>query len=244
MRIQNIIQFFLTLYFWSSSIICLIITYIVCLIISPFVDQKTISRTYEILTGQSLLYLMTIPGIWTLTVRDKRKDKSWTFKNDKQYIIIANHMSFIDSLITSVIPLKKKFMIGKVFTNFPIFGWLTSKSGFVPAEKGNIELNKLAVEKAIESIKDGSSFEIFVEGQREIKPYTFEKFKTGAYRISHKTGIPILPLTIKGTDKAMPIGGWVNFANIEIIINEPFYVENEDYQSYIEKSKEIISSNL
>ena len=239
----------LTIYFWGFSIISLLFSFFTCIIISPFVDQKTFARTYEVLTGGIMLYIMS--PIWSLKIKDKRKDRSWTYevknevKNlDKQFIIIANHMSFIDSLITVVLPVKKKFMIGKVFTKAPVFGWLTLKSGFVPAEKGNPEVNKHAVDKAIEAMKDGSSFFIYPEGQRELTPYQFEKFKTGAFRIAHKTGIPILPITIKGTDKAMPIGGKVNFADLEIIIDEPFYVENNDYQSYIEKSKNIISSNF
>jgi len=238
----------LTIYFWSISVISLLFSFFTCVVIYPFVDQKTFARTYEILTGGVMLYVMA--PIWNLQIKDKRKDKTWTYtdekgnKTDKQFIIIANHMSFIDSLITVVLPVKKKFMIGKVFTKAPVFGWLTLKSGFVPAEKGNPEVNKYAVDKAVEALKDGSSFFLYPEGQRELKPYVFEKFKTGAYRISHKTGIPILPLTIKGTDRAMPIGGRVNFANIEIIIDEPFYVENEDYQSYIEKTKNIMVNNL
>jgi len=258
----------LTIYFWGFSVISLLFSFFTCIIISPFVDQKTFARTYEVLTGGIMLYIMS--PIWSLKIKDKRKDRSWRYldknevknldnevknldKNggkeegkikDKQFIIIANHMSFIDSLITVVLPVKKKFMIGKVFTKAPVFGWLTLKSGFVPAEKGNPEVNKHAVDKAIEAMKDGSSFFLYPEGQRELTPYQFEKFKTGAFRIAHKTGIPILPITIKGTDKAMPIGGKVNFADLEIIIDEPFYVENDDYQSYIEKSKNIISSNF
>ena len=238
----------LTIYFWSLSVVSVLVSFFTCLVIYPFVDQKTFSRTYDLLTGGVMLYIMS--PIWKLTIKDKRKDKTWKLldkcgnEKDKQFIIIANHMSFVDSLISVVIPVKKKFMVGKVFTKIPIFGWLTEKSGFVPAEKGNPEVNKRAVSKAIKSIKDGSSFFIYPEGQRELTPYKYEKFKTGAFRIAHKTGIPILPLTIKGTDKAMPIGGKVNFADIEIIIDEPFYVENDDYQSYIEKSKKIMSKNL
>ena len=241
------ISLLLTIYFWSLSVICLLWTYAICLIIYPFVSQKTISRTYEIFTGQALLYFMTIPGIWSFQVKDRRKDKSWkTDGKDKQYVIIANHMSFIDSLVTSVVPLKKKFMIGRVFTKFPVFGWLTLNSGYVTAEKGNAELNKVAVDKSVKAIEDGSSFEIFPEGGREKKPYTLEKFKTGAYRIAHRKNIPILPITLLGTDVAMPFGAWVNFASIEIVIDEPFYVEDDDekYKKYIEKSKNLILENI
>ena len=237
----------LTIYFWSLSVVSLLSTFFTCLIFYPFVDQKTFSRTYELLTGGIMLYIMS--PIWKLTVKDKRKDKSWSYevkgeKKDKQFIIIANHMSFIDSLITVVIPVKKKFMIGKTFTKAPVFGWLTLKSGFVPAEKGNPEVNKHAVEKAIETLKDGCSFQIYPEGQRELTPYQFEKFKTGAFRIASETNLEILPITINGAYEALRFRGIAGLANIVISIDEPFKVKNDDYDFYIEKTKDIISSRL
>lgn len=234
----------LTIYFWGVSVICLIFTFLVCLVVYNFVDQKTFSRTYESFTGLIILYIMIFSGIWSIKVRDRRKDKTWKDidEKDKQYVVIANHMSFVDSMITAMIPLKKKFMIGNVFTKAPIFGWLSLKSGFIPAEKGNTELNSRAVDRAIEAMKDGSSFFLYPEGQRELIPYKMEIFKTGAFRIAYKTGVPILPIIIKGTERAMPIGGKVWFADIEMIIEEPFYVTDEDYPKWIKKSQGIISS--
>ena len=248
---MKMISLLLSIYFWSCSVLALLVTFVICILSYPFISQKSFARLYECLTAYTVLYCMTVPGFWKLKITDNRKDKRWTefddedfeFK-DKQYIITANHMSFIDSLITVTLPVCKKFMIGKIFTKAPVFGWLTMTSGFVPAERGNEELNRLAVDRAVKSMEDGSSFQIFPEGMRQKIPYSFEKFKTGAYRIAYITEKPILPITLKGTEKAMPIGGWVYPANIEIIIDEPFNVDNENYDSYINKNKEIIENNL
>ena len=235
-------QIFLTVYFWTVSTVLILTTFITCLICRPFVDDKTFSRIYELITGNVLIYFMTIPGFWNLKVKDRRLDKSW---DNKQYIIIANHLSFVDTMFMSIIPLKKKYMVGYIFTKIPVFGWLTKSSGYIHADKHKPEINKDAVTKAIDAIyKDGCSFAIYPEGQRELKPYNFERFKTGAYRIAHNTKIPILPITLKGTAEAMPIGGLVNFSDIEITIDEPFYVTDDDYSKYIEKSKEILGNNL
>ena len=244
------VSLFLTLYFWSLSVFALIFTYSVCLFISPFVDSKTISRTYETLTGKFLLYAMTAPGFWTLTVKDNRRDKSWSYydadaeEQERQYVIIANHMSFIDSLISVVIPLKKKYMVARAFTKFPVFSWLTLNSGYVLAERGNPEVNGQAVDKAIEAMQDGSSFLLFPQGRRVEKVENLETFKTGAYRIAQRQGVAILPLTYKNTHIAMPLGGWVYPADIEIIIDEPFYVETDNYEEYIVKSQDIMRKNL
>ena len=92
-------------------------------------------------------------------------------------------------------------------------------------------------------MKDGCSFMIFPEGRREL-PTELGEFKTGAYRIARTTNLPILPLTLKNTEKGMRFGAIVGFADMEIIIDEPFYVENEDYKLYVEKTKGIMRSHV
>jgi len=239
---MKISELLLTVYFSFLTIISLSVTFIICMISYPFVKQKTFSRFYEIIPAYILLHAMTIPRFWTLKIVDLRKDKKW----DKNFMIVANHTSFIDSLIIAkAIPIKKKFMIAQIFTKIPIFGTLSKLSGHVTADRNNPLLNKDAVERAIKTIKhDNSSFCIFPEGLRELKPYTFEKFKTGAYRISHETKLPILPVTIKGAYEAMRFKAIVGFSNIVITIDEPFLVESDDYETYIEKTKKLMESHL
>ena len=129
--------------------------------------------------------------------------------------------------------------------HIPVFGWLTRCSGFVTADRNDPVLNRTAVERAIQAInKDRCSFTIFPEGRRSLTPYKFDKFHTGAFRISKATHIPILPVTLKGTYEGMRFRGIVGFSNIEMTIHEPFKVIDEDYTKWIEKSKAIIQSAL
>ena len=235
-------QVLLTIYFWSLAIPVILLTFLICCICYPFNDQKTLARIYECLVGKTMLFFMTAPGFWTVKITDYREDKSWNYK---RYVIIANHLSFIDSLVLVCIPLKKKFIISQVFTKIPIFGFLTRISGFVPAERGKPEINKYAVERSIRTMQlDYSSLVVFPEARREIVPYQLEDFRTGAYRIARATNTPILPVTLKDTHIGMGFGAIVDYANIEIFIDEPFKVEKEDNQFYIEYSKKIFSKNL
>lgn len=208
----------LTVYFWTVTSIFSIFTYIICRIIYPFVSQKTFARTQESLCAYPILYSMIIPGFWKLTIKDYRKNKNW---NCTRFVIIANHLSFIDSLLLATIPLTKKFMMGKIFSKIPLFGWLTTSSGYVLVDRNDSNTTYDAVQRATESMKDGCSFALFPEGRRSLDG-KLDKFKTGAYRIAQQTKTPILPIVLKNTDKAMRFGGIASFANIEMIIGEPF----------------------
>ena len=232
----------LTVYFWLVSIFSILLSLPICLIAFPFVDQKTFARIYEIITSHIMLYSMIVPGFWEVNIIDNRKDKNW---EDKKFIIIANHISFVDSLFLGLIPVKKKFMIAKIFTKIPIFGWLVKTSGFIDVDKNDKTTTYNAVERAIHTIgSDNSSLAIFPEGMRSPIPYQLCDFKTGAFRIAKATQIPILPLTLKGTAEAMRIGGIVNFAAISVTIDEPFFIEHEKYDMYIKNVKEMIDQNL
>ena len=244
---MKVSEFFLTIYFWTLTIPSLLVTFFICVLCYPFMDEKTFARCYELIMGKTLLLAMTLFGFWKIRITDLRRNKSWidSYGREKRFVVIANHVSYIDSLVSVLIPhLKKKFLMAAVFSKVPIFGFLTKHSGYVTAERGNPTLNKTAVNRAINAIrKDSSSFQIYVEGRREITPYKFEPFKTVAYRIAYQTGLEILPVTLKGTYDGMH-GATVGFADIEIIIDEPFKVDNEDYPYYIAHSKNLFSKNL
>jgi 1-acyl-sn-glycerol-3-phosphate acyltransferase len=185
---------------------------------------------------------MTWPGIWKLNFYDNRHNKKW----NKQYVIVSNHLSMIDSIVLIYhIPLKIKFMIAAVFTKIPIFGRLILASGHITADLHDPSLNQTAVDRAIHTIqKDHCSFALFPEGRRELVSYKFERFKTGAYRIAKATNLPILPVTLHGAEKAMGFGGLVNSATITIWIDNPFNVLSDNYQKYIDYTKSIMEKNL
>ena len=232
----------LTVYFWLVSALGLVITFPICLFIYPFVDQKTFSRIYEVVPGSIALYSMILPGFWKLDIVDTRKDKTW-----EQCVIVANHVSFVDSLVLAVaIPVKKKFMIGRVFTMIPFFGWFSKMSGHVPVDRNRP--NKLqskensGVYRAKKNMEDGASFLIFPEGRRELVPYQLEEFKSGAFVLAKEMNVPLVPLTLLGTNQAMSRKAGVDFATITVVIGEPHYVE--DISESVDKIKTFISDNL
>ena len=228
----------LTIYFWFAAAIGTIITSIVCLIIYPFASQKKFMEIYEYIIGYIILKLMVIPGFWSFSVIDLRTNKSF----NNQYIFISNHSSFIDTLLTAQIPVTKRFIMAKKYSKIPLFGWLCIISGQVLVENSDETSRKEAFQTLIKSATDGISYMIYVEGTRSSDPYTLLDFKSGAFRLAQKTGIPIVPLVIRGAGTAMPVGGMCRPANLEIIIGDPIYIT--DIDEGIKKSRDFIKNYL
>lgn len=241
-KIKSILS---TIYFWSLATIATIVTATVSSICYPFVSQKTFGRIFESVAGYIIIYGMSLTNIWSFKITDKRKEKV-PLDHNTRYILIANHLSFVDSLIVVMLPFRKKFMMAKLFAGIPVFGHLCKASGHILVDKHDKTTTEPAVNLAIEAMQDGSSFMIYPEGQRGRNPKTLLPFKTGAFRLSQQTGLPILPLAIKGTDKALHIGGIAEPADIEIIIGDLIHVGPEwsDVNNAIEKSRNFILDNL
>lgn len=224
-----------------ATLATIIIT-IICLCSYPFLEQKSFTRLYEFLIGTTMLKIMTIPGFWSIKVTDLRENKTY---NDR-YIFIANHASFIDSILCSQIPVTKKFIMNAVFTKIPLFGQLCLMSGHVPVNPKDKNSSKNALSKSIVAMEDGSSFMVYPEGTRSDNPYKLLPFKTGAFRLAQQSKINVLPMILKGTGVAMPIGGICYPANLEIIICDPISVGSDwdDIQKAKDKSSNLIQKHL
>lgn len=230
----------LTIYVWSVAILSYMFTFLICYLISPFVTEKTIAKIHESIPAYLVVYSMCIPGFWKLEIRDNRSDKNW----NNRYIFIANHMSFIDSALIMLLPQVKKFLVARFLSYVPCFSWLSHHSGYIFIDRNDKSTTINAVNKAIKNISDGSSLCLFPEGIREKIPYKLEEFKTGAFRISFDQKIPILPITLIGTEKAISKRGWANTSKLYLIIDEPFLVEDDDYKKYMDNTKNIMEKNI
>ena len=209
----------LTIYFWLLISASVLVSFPILIVASFFVNQKTFAYLYEQINNNIIYYGMTIPGIWSVNIR-YLSDKY----EDGQYVIVANHASYVDSFFISLVPFTKKFMMALAYSKIPLFGWLCTKAGFVLVAQEDPSTTRNAVNDAVSRLDDGSSFMLYPEGRRQPVPNVLLQFKTGAYRIAQKAGVKILPVALKNTSKAMTYSGICSFAHVELIIGVPIDV--------------------
>ncbi len=117
---------------------------------------------------------------------------------DKGLIIVSNHQTYLDPfLICAPINRTMRFMAWDEAFRWRISARLLRMLGAFPVSLkrgGTIR----AMVTSIELLKRGETLMIFPEGAREFSDGKFLPFKTGAARLALETGVPILPVTIKG----------------------------------------------
>jgi 1-acyl-sn-glycerol-3-phosphate acyltransferase len=119
-------------------------------------------------------------------------------------IIAANHLSFLDSaLLIGVLPRRTSF-IGKAEY---LDSWKTRTLfpaiGMIPVDRSGGRRSLVALDAAAELLERGELFGIFPEGTRS-RDGLLHRGRTGAARLALRTGAPLVPVGIVGTDRIQP----------------------------------------
>jgi len=143
------------------------------------------------------LYFWTNP-FWSISINGREK-----FATDQPYVIVSNHLSAIDVLAVSL--LFRHFKWVSKIENFkiPFIGWTMYLNRYVAIKRGGISSIKNMMTQSKEHLDNGSSIFIFPEGSRS-SDGQIKSFKTGAFKIAQEMQVPIMPVVLSNTDKAVP----------------------------------------
>jgi 1-acyl-sn-glycerol-3-phosphate acyltransferase len=165
---------------------------------------------YTIVTGDAtLLYKVAIwcaaAGVKLTGVRSQAVGLTKLDPNQR-YIFMANHVSNIDPpLLLPMIPGRTAVMVKKELFDYPILGRAMRLGSFIPVDRGNRDAGIAAVREAKKVIDQGISMTIFPEGKRSFDGKLLP-FKRGPFYLAMECGLPVVPITIVGTEIAMPKG--------------------------------------
>nr|WP_301288281.1 lysophospholipid acyltransferase family protein [Natronospira proteinivora] len=134
-------------------------------------------------------------------------------------IVVANHASYLDGiLLTAILPPRFTFVIKREMADFPLVGLLLRRLGSLFVDRGGNSARASADSHAIlQGAAQGKAIGIFPEG-------TFKRqsgllpFRSGAFVTAVKHGIPICPITINGTRRALPAQSYCILAGTRIVI--------------------------
>ena len=156
---------------------------------------------------------------------------------DSPFIIVANHSSLLDPVILGVSVKPKIIFIAAAYL-FEIcwLGYLLRKANSIPIYRENNINNIKSIKQALKILQQGGVLGIFPEGGIDRQKNNLP-IRAGAAYLATKVGVPIVPIRIKGTDKALPRGAkFIRSLNkIEVEIKKPIYCSRQT-----NKNKEII----
>jgi len=161
-------------------------------------DKGRIMRHFVWIYGRSWM------GIVSPFVRFKREG----FRNnriDLPCIIVVNHFSFFDTYCMALLPFSD--------VTFALRSWPFKMLWYAPFMRlaGYLDLETIGWEGTLEVSsrvfsKKGTIL-FFPEGHRS-KDGKIQRFHSGPFKLAVETGVPILPLSMTGTDVLLPPHRW------------------------------------
>jgi uncharacterized protein len=119
----------------------------------------------------------------------------------KPAIIIANHSSFLDILLTVMLHPKLILLTNDWVWNSPVFGSAVQYAEYYPVSQGA----ENTISKLADKVAEGYSIVVFPEGTRSADG-KIGRFHKGAFYLSQELKTDILPILIHGANYTMTKG--------------------------------------
>ena len=167
---------------------------------------------------------------------------------DEPCVFVGNHQSNFDiPVILSNTNRVTGAIAKKDMERIPIMSYWMRQIHSVFMDRENPREALKSISEGIENLKNGYSMIIFPEGTRS-RSNSMGEFKKGSMRLAVKAGVPIVPITVYDTYKAMEgNNGKIKKANAKLIIGKPIYLDTmskEEKADIAEMVQGIIQSNL
>jgi 1-acyl-sn-glycerol-3-phosphate acyltransferase len=175
--------------------------------------------------GQRLLYRVVRNAIvafcrvyWRLDVTGKEH-----VPDSGPFILAPVHRSNIDTPLVAVVTRRRLRYMGKdSLWKFRWSAWFFRNMGGFPVHRGTPDREALRWASSV--VEGDEPVVMFPEGTRQEGPIV-EHVLDGVAFVALREGVPILPVGIGGSDRAMPVGSrFLHPVKVTMVIGEPILV--------------------
>jgi 1-acyl-sn-glycerol-3-phosphate acyltransferase len=160
-------------------------------------------------------------------------------------IIVSNHLSLIDPpLLGASIPRRICFMAKQELFESLFARTVVVSYGAFPVRRG--QLDRQAVRSALKALQNGWVLGMFPEGKRS--PDTqLQPAQAGASLIASRSGVPILPVGISGTEHIQGVRFILRRPRVTVTIGRPFSlpsIEGRSTRNRLAQHSDIIMEHI
>ena len=137
-------------------------------------------------------------------------------------LVVANHLNLADPPLVGVsLGRKVIFMAKKELFRFRFIGYFIGSFGAFPVHRG--QLDRKALRQAEQVLAEGLALVMFPEATRS-KNAQLQPAFPGSALIALRSGAPILPVGITGTERIKGVAWLLRRPEIIVNIGQPFYL--------------------
>ena len=136
------------------------------------------------------------------------------------FVLAPVHRSNIDTPLMGCVTRRRLRFMGKdSMWKYSWSGWLFTSLGGFPVERGTVD--REALRRCEAAIRGGEPVVIFPEGTRKEGPRVENLFEGAAF-VATRLGVPIIPVGIGGSERAMPRHAkFIKPSKVRIVVGPP-----------------------
>ena len=125
----------------------------------------------------------------------------------RRYLFLSNHVSNLDPpVLLPLLPGRTAVFVKRSLTKIPVIGYAMRLGDYIPVDRdGRVESAKDSIATAARVLASGVHITSFVEGTRSRDGH-LQPFKKGPFYLAMETGVPVVPVSISGTEAMMKKG--------------------------------------
>jgi 1-acyl-sn-glycerol-3-phosphate acyltransferase len=166
----------------------------------------------------------------------------------ESYVFLSTHQSWMDvPVMLGYLPAQLRIAAKREVFLIPFLGWHMRRSGQIPINRGSTAESIESLRRAARLLGGGVSAFLFPEGTRT-RDGSLQPLKKGGFRLALESGLPVVPVTITGTRRAMPRGSMALRAGpVEMHVDPPISTEglNEaDIPALVQKVRDAMTAHF
>jgi 1-acyl-sn-glycerol-3-phosphate acyltransferase len=164
------------------------------------------------------------------------------------YIFMPNHASFLDTLLAfAYIRCDSRNIIKEEVFSIPLMGSVLRRSGQIPLDRKNPWKALRSLRQAADLLKQGVSIVVFPEGTRTPSG-EIQEFKTALFILPIRSRIPVVPVLIEGTFRALKRGSiLLNPVPLKMTFYDPIPTDSfevRDRDIYAGKVRQVLAVSM
>ncbi|MGF1532971.1 MAG: lysophospholipid acyltransferase family protein [Bernardetiaceae bacterium] len=168
-------------------------------LVLPWAWVRTPAYFFVRLWGRLCLWSM---GIWCEIEGQEH------FKSSRNFIIIANHRSYLDAyILAAILPRPAKVLGKEEIMRIPVLGWVFGRVG-VAVNRSSKRSGLESLLRLREALQQGNDVFVFPEGTFTPPGEKLLPFKNGAFAVALDTQTPLLPTCIEDASRCLPDHSW------------------------------------
>jgi 1-acyl-sn-glycerol-3-phosphate acyltransferase len=143
-------------------------------------------------------------ALWLSGVRVKLVNPENAFEHPTN-VFVCNHISNLDPPALFMVLPRIAVILKKELGRIPLLGYVMSLGGFIYVDRKDRDSRGKAMQAGVDTLRRGIALLVFPEGTRSPDGKLLP-FRPGPFSLAIEAGVPLVPITVHGTEALMPKG--------------------------------------